>query len=82
MGYWKRHQNKDLENVLREFDRHGFRIEDPPKYYTLRCPCGQHQRQFHRTPSSRHYGNHALKWAARLPCWVPKDDDQDGGKSQ
>ncbi len=83
MGYWKKHPNKDLEKVLRVFDRHGYTIKDPPTYYTLRCPCGQHQRQLHLTPSSPYHGNHALKWAMRLSCWTSQeDDDQDGGKRQ
>jgi hypothetical protein len=45
LGYWKRHQKPELEAVLEEFDRHGWRIEDPPKYYTVKCSCPkQHMR--------------------------------------
>lgn len=57
LGYWRKHPRKDLEEVLEEFDRHGWTILNPPKYYTLRCPCGQHQRQLHLTPSNPYYGN-------------------------
>lgn len=82
MGCWKKHPKKDLERILQVFDRHGYTILDPPTYYTLRCPCGQHQRQLHLTPSSPYHGNQALRWAMKLPCWTQKDDDeQDGGKS-
>ena len=81
MGYWRKHPRKDLEEVLETFDRHGWTILNPPKYYTLRCPCGQHQRQLHLTPSNPYYGNQALKWAKRLACWVSKDEEPEGGKS-
>ena len=67
MGYWKRHQRKDLEAVLEEFDRMGWRIESTKKYYKLLCPCGQHKRWFHLTPSGTNYGRDALSWA-RATC--------------
>lgn len=75
MGYWKKHQKPDLEAVLQELHRHGHKIIDPPRYYTVRCPCGHHQRQVHLTPSSRNYGNHVLQCARRLPCWNDGGDD-------
>lgn len=76
MGYWKKHQKKDLEVVLELLHRHGYKILDPPKYYTVRCPCGQHQRQVHLTPSSPNYGKEVIKWARRKDCW--RDDE--GGR--
>lgn len=76
MGYWKRHPKKDLERVLELLHRHGYTIIDPPTYYTLRCPCGQHQRQLHLTPSSQYHGNHVVRWAMKLPCWTSKDDEE------
>lgn len=70
MGRWKRHPRKDLERVLEEFAAHGWRIEDPPKYYRLRCPCGKHSRWLHLTPSNPRYGQEALQWAKRAcPMW-------------
>lgn len=75
MGYWKKHPKKDLESVLNELHEHGYEIRDPPTYYTVRCPCGAHQRQVHLTPSSHHYGNHVLQWARRLPCWKEGGDN-------
>ena len=68
MGYWKKHQDKDLEKVLEVFDQHGWRIEDPPKYYRVKCPCGDHQRSIHLTPSNPNYGQQALRWLYRQPC--------------
>ena len=69
MGHWQRHPQKDLEAVLAEFHAHGWEIIDPPKYYTLRCPCGQHYRWLHLTPSNPNYGKQALQWAKRCPKW-------------
>lgn len=73
MGYWKRHQKKDLERVLTVLHEHGYRIKDPPRYYTVLCPCGEHQRQVHLTPDPYH-GNHVLQWAKQLPCWAQKEE--------
>ena len=70
VGTWKRHPRKDLERVLEEFAAHGWRIDDPPKYYRLRCPCARHSRWLHLTPSNPHYGEEALQWAKRTcPKW-------------
>ena len=66
MGYWRRHPRKDLEAILREFDRMGWRIIETKKYYRLQCPCGLHQRWFHLTPSGSTYGIDALHWAKRV----------------
>jgi hypothetical protein len=73
LGYWKKHIKKDLELVLALLDRHGYKILNPPKYYTVRCPCGQHQRQVHLTPSNPNYGKEVIKWARKLNCW--RDDE-------
>lgn len=69
MGYWKKHPRKDLELVLQVLHRHGYKILNPPTYYTVRCPCGNHQRQVHLTPSNPRYGNEVIKWARRHSCW-------------
>ncbi|RFU18840.1 hypothetical protein D0Z06_24580 [Geodermatophilus marinus] len=69
MGYWKRHKRKDLEEVLEVFHQAGWLIEDPPTYYTLKCPCGKHMRWLHLTPSGANYGRNALAWGRRQPCW-------------
>ncbi|GAA1580601.1 hypothetical protein J3R03_010227 [Actinoplanes couchii] len=69
MGYWARHPKKDLEDVLQTLHEHGYQILNPPKYYTVRCSCGAHQRQVHLTPSSAHYANHVVQWARNKPCW-------------
>ena len=70
MPGWRKHPRKDLEDVLREFSAHGWRIDDPPKYYRLSCPCGLHMRWLHLTPSNPNHGREALQWARRTcPLW-------------
>ena len=70
VGYWRRHPRKDMERVLREFDARGWRIVDPPKYYKVLCPCGDHMRWIHLTPSNPYYGSQALQWArSTCPLW-------------
>jgi transposase len=69
VGNWKKHPRKELEAVLEELAEHGWTIIDPPKYYSVRCPCGDHQRQVHLTPRKKHHGNNVLQWARNLPCW-------------
>lgn len=76
MGYWKRHPKKDLQKVLELLHHHGYKIADPPKYYSVRCPCGEHQRQVHLTPSNPNYGKDVLRWAQRWSCW--RDNEGSG----
>jgi hypothetical protein len=76
VGYWKKHPKKELEVVLQEYDKHGWTIENPPKYYTVKCPCGAHMRWIHLTPSGRGYGKNALAWAQRQPCWDQADREE------
>lgn len=76
MGYWKKHPKKEGEQTLKEFDRHRYRIENPPKYYTVLCPCGDHLRQVHISPSNPNHFRECLNWARRLPCWDPERRDR------
>jgi hypothetical protein len=73
LGYWKRHPKKELEALLGEFHEAGWTILDPPRYYTVRCPCGDHQRQIHLTPSNPTYVKDAYRWLRRQPC-TPKGE--------
>ncbi|WP_236567884.1 MULTISPECIES: hypothetical protein [unclassified Nocardiopsis] len=47
LGYWRKHPRKDGQDALQKIHELGRRIEDPPTYYTIKCPCGEHQRQVH-----------------------------------
>lgn len=67
--YWRKASRKEIECLLGEFHDAGWTIIDPPKYYTVRCPCGQHQRWIHLTPSSAAYVKNALQWLYRQSCY-------------
>jgi hypothetical protein len=69
-----RHQAKELEAILQEAERRGWRIDKGSGYFRMRCPCGSHQRWVHLTPSSPNYGLNLLKWLERRPCWREMSD--------
>ena len=69
MGYWQRHPKKELQALLGEFNDAGWKIIDPPKYYKVRCPCGDHQRTVHLSPSNPNYVKDVLGWLYRQPCY-------------
>jgi hypothetical protein len=66
--YWQRAGNKTIGDLLQAFDEAGWAIDNPPKYYRVRCPCGAHMRWIHLTPSGTNYARNALKWLERQPC--------------
>ncbi|WP_073381142.1 hypothetical protein [Nocardiopsis flavescens] len=68
LGYWKKHQKPDGQKALEELDAMGWKIENPPKYYTVKCPCGSHARSVHLTPSNPGYFQESVRWAKRQTC--------------
>lgn len=72
MGYWTK-ARKDIEEVLELFHEAGWRIKNPPTYYCVLCPCGDHKRWIHRTPGQG-YAKNALAWLKRQPCYQERDD--------
>ena len=79
MGYWKKHRREDIEAVLEAFDAAGWRVQNPPTFYRVLCPCGDHQRSIHLTPSGTNYGRNALMWLYRQPCY-PQTEGQEGAE--
>lgn len=71
--YWRRHPKKHLEALLGEFHEAGWTIEDPPTYYRVFCPCGNHKRWIHLTPSGTNYAKNALRWLYRQECYRRKE---------
>lgn len=65
MGYWKRHPKKEGEEALQKIAALGWRIENPPRYYTIKCPCGDHQKRVHLTPSNPRHYDEAVRYAKR-----------------
>jgi len=64
-----RHQDKDIEAFLRDLEKHGWSVSKGKKYYKARCPCGEHQKGVHLTPSGRKYLKNSKKYLARNTCW-------------
>jgi hypothetical protein len=69
-----RHQAKELEAILRDAERRGWQVDKGSGYFRMRCPCGNHQRWVHLTPSSPNYGLNLRKWLERQPCWQEVSD--------
>lgn len=69
MGYWQRHQDKDLEKILEAAHDGGWRIERDKRYYKLFCGCGDHKTGLHLSPSDPKHGMNRLGYMKRQPCW-------------
>lgn len=64
-----RHQSKELEAVLREAERKGWRITKG-KYYMMWCPCPKkHKKTVKLTPSGANYTRDLLAQLRRATCW-------------
>lgn len=68
VGDWPKHPVKDIEIVLEEFASLGWTVERGRKYYSVKCPCGDHYRHVHVTPSDRRYVMNLRSWLMRQPC--------------
>jgi hypothetical protein len=65
-----RHRNKDLEAVLREAERKGWRIVKRGKYYNMYCPCpSKHKKTVHCSPSNSDYEKNLRMQLKRATCW-------------
>lgn len=69
MGYWPKHPKKELEAVLGEFHEASWTIEKAKKYYKVKCPCGDHMRTIHLSPSNPNYAKDVMKWLPRQTCY-------------
>jgi hypothetical protein len=63
-----RHPIKELEAILRQAERRGWRVEKGKKYFKLWCPCGDHRKAVHLTPSDPDYAKNLLGFLRRS-CW-------------
>ena len=65
-----KHPRKELEAILVVIeDEGGWRVDKPGKYFRCRCPCGQHSKYVHLTPSNPRHGDEALRYCKRQSCW-------------
>ncbi|RFS86993.1 hypothetical protein D0T12_01675 [Actinomadura spongiicola] len=77
MANWKKHAKKEGEDALQQISAMGWRVEDPPTYYTVKCPCGVHQRQIHLSPSNPNYFRQAVRWC-RSVCPPGEPEGKEG----
>lgn len=61
--------HSDIQALLNEFRDAGWTVSRKQKYYRVQCPCGQHQRWIHLTPSDSRYVKNALSWLRRQTCY-------------
>lgn len=64
-----RHSIKELEGVLTEAEGKGWDVTKGRKYYRMRCPCGNHQKTVHLSPSDPNYKRNLVGWLKRTGCW-------------
>jgi hypothetical protein len=77
LGYWTRHDNKEGEAALNEIHNMGWLIESPNKhrkYYCVKCPCKEHQRRVHKTPSNPRHFREAVAWCKRQTCMSNREE--------
>jgi hypothetical protein len=68
-----KHPNPDLEELLREVEKHGWTVTKSKQYFKTQCRCpAKHQTWVHLTPSNPNYTRNQRKWFERQSCW--KDD--------
>lgn len=67
----RRYGDKEIRELIKWFEEHGWTAIPPigPGYASVRCPCGSHQKQIHKTPSGARYLINTRKWGQRQTCW-------------
>lgn len=69
-----KHQKKDLEAVLRDGERQGWRITKGKKYYKMYCPCeAKHLKTVKNSPSDPNYRKNLLGYLERETCWEAEE---------
>lgn len=64
-----KHPKKELEKVLLAAEAQGWRVEKTRKYYKMYCPCGEHIKTVHLSPSDPNYQKNLLAELLRKTCW-------------
>lgn len=73
-----RHQDKDLEAVLREAEEKRWRVVKGKGYFKMYCPCpDKHKKTVHLSPSDRNYRKNLLAQLERATCWDEKPEGED-----
>lgn len=70
-GYWKKHPKKEIQLFLYELHLSGWRIENPPRYYTALRPFPKkHRASIHLTPSGRYSLNNTRRHLENNTCFT------------
>lgn len=65
-----RAQRKDIEALLADLERRGWRVTRKKAYYMAKCTCpAKHFKTIHLTPSSPYYLTNLTHWFKRQSCW-------------
>jgi len=65
-----KHPDKDLEAVIREAEKKGWRTEKGSAYFKMYCPCDKkHKKTVHLTPSDPNYRRNLIGQLKRSTCW-------------
>ena len=64
-----RHQTKEIEALLCSLERQGWRMTKGGGYFKAYCPCREHLKTIHLTPSSAGYLRNLMGWLRRESCW-------------
>lgn len=66
----RRHQDKDIENLLQQAEKANFRVISKPKgYFKILCNCEERRyRSVALTPSGSRYSNNLAAWIKRCEC--------------
>ncbi|HEY5179600.1 MAG TPA: hypothetical protein VIJ07_07480 [Dermatophilaceae bacterium] len=65
-----RHQDKELEQVLKIAEGQGWRVERGKAYFKMKCGCdAKHMKMMHATPSDPNYKRNLVAYLKRATCW-------------
>jgi len=68
-----KHPIKELEALLKEATKQGWRVEGGGnRYFKIKCPCpDKHMRMVHLSPSNPNYLRNTENWLTKRTCWSP-----------
>lgn len=66
--------DKDVKEVVDEITAHGWIEVTGKRYRKFRCPCGDHRKTIHHSPSDPNYFRNLRAWFHRQSCWKDGED--------
>lgn len=56
--------------VLEEAASQGWRVDRGNRYWKMWCPCGEHMKTVHVSPSDPNYARNLVGQLRRATCWM------------